>query len=330
MDNGTQNQYRPVYNIKAVSNLVGLPPVTLRAWERRYGLPLPQRGGQGYRMYSEYDLRILNWIKAQLDSGLSISRAVEFLVELRTAGKDPALEQPLISSQPTVSTRHLAAHFQQALEHFNDQNAANILRQAFAIYSVDTVILDIVQPTLVQLGEAWHRGDLPITVEHFATQFCMQHLNSLMSSSAQPNRPGVIVAACAPGETHEIGLLSMVVMLRWRGWDVKYLGPNLKLDRIAEALTPLRPKILLFTATLPENAQNLIELGIALDHFPLPHPLVILGGQAFEHTRLPENVPAVYLNAPPTSIVESIEKYMRQIHAELHNHNNLVDISGES
>ena len=315
MENDSQNQHLPVYNIKAVANLVGLLPVTLRAWERRYGLPLPHRGDQGYRMYSEYDLRILNWLKTQLDGGLSISRAVEYLNELRAAGKDPALEQPTIQTQPSVSTQNLAGLFQQALEHFNDQHAAEILRRSFSIYSVDTVLLDIIQPTLVKLGEAWHRGELPITVEHFATQFCLQHLNSLISSSAQPNRQGVIVAACAPGETHEIGLLSLVVMLRWRGWDVKYLGPNLTLDRLAEALTPLHPKILLFTATLPENARNLNELSDLLKRFPHPHPLVILGGQAFEHTRLPASVPVVYLKSSPTSIVESIEKYMQQIHA---------------
>ena len=120
--------------------------------------------------------------------------------------------------------------------------------------------MEIVQPTMVELGEAWHRGDLPITVEHFATQFCMQHLNSMMASAASPTREGIIVAACAPGEVHQIGLLSLVVMLRWRGLDVKYLGPDLKLDRMAEALVPLHPKILLFTATLPQNAQHLEEL----------------------------------------------------------------------
>jgi methanogenic corrinoid protein MtbC1 len=264
-------------------------------------------------MYSEYDLRILSWIKTQLDGGLSISRAVEYLNELRAAGKDPVLAGHAIQSQPSLSTRQLAAHLQVALEHFSDQNAAEILRRAFAIYPVDSVLLDIIQPTLVALGEAWHRGNLPITVEHFATQFCMQHLNSLLSSSARPSRPGVIVAACAPGETHEIGLLSLVVMLRWRGWDVKYLGPNLKLDRIAEALTPLRPKLLLFTATLPENATNLSELESLLKHFPRPHPLVILGGQAFEQFRLPDSVPVVYLNVPPTATVASIEKYMQQL-----------------
>ena len=56
------NDQVPVYNIKAVSRLVGLLPVTLRAWERRYGLPAPSRGEQGYRLYSERDLHVLRWL----------------------------------------------------------------------------------------------------------------------------------------------------------------------------------------------------------------------------------------------------------------------------
>ena len=94
---------------------------------------------------------------------------------------------------------------------------------------------------------------------------------------------------------------------------MKYLGPNLKLDRMAEALSPLRPKILLFTATLPENAKNLHELAPLLRNFPRPHPLVIVGGQAFETTPMPESIPAEHLHGSPTAIVESIEKYMHQI-----------------
>ena len=92
MEDNKRDVRLPVYNIKAVSRLVGLLPVTLRAWERRYGLPLPQRGDQGYRLYSDYDLNTLRWIKIQLETGLSISRVVEYLNELRTSGKDPAVE----------------------------------------------------------------------------------------------------------------------------------------------------------------------------------------------------------------------------------------------
>ncbi len=311
MEDTQRNIHLAVYNIKAVSHLVGLLPVTLRAWERRYGLPQPQRGDQGYRLYSEYDLNTLRWIKNQLNSGLSISRAVEFLNELRGNGVDPAAEAQAFTTEASMATAALAQQFRVSLEHFDDITAAEILRRAFTIHSVDTVLLEVIQPTLIQLGEAWHQGNLPITVEHFATQFCMQHLHSLMTSSAAPTREGIIVAACAPGETHQIGLLSLLVMLRWRGWDVKYLGPDLKLDRMAEALIPIRPRLLLFTATMPETAQKLSDLGALLSQFPNPRPLVLFGGQAFQHLRLPDSVPAIYLNASPTITLATIEKLMQ-------------------
>ncbi len=114
------------------------------------------------------------------------------------------------------------------------------------------------------------RASLPIAVEHFATQFCLQHLNSLLASSAQPTRPGGWWQPAPPVKAHQIGLLSLVVMLRWRGWDVKYLGPDLNLDRIEEALVPLQPNIILFSATLPQNALHLEELEKILAGFPAP------------------------------------------------------------
>ncbi len=99
MENADRNPHMPVYNIKAVSRLVGLLPVTLRAWERRYGLPIPHRGIRDTGCISDYDLRTLHWIKAQVDAGLNISRAVEYLNELRSAGRT----RP---QTPLVAVRH--------------------------------------------------------------------------------------------------------------------------------------------------------------------------------------------------------------------------------
>ncbi len=300
----------PVYNIKAVSRLVGLLPVTLRAWERRYGLPRPSRGDQGYRLYSEYDLRLLQWLKRHVDAGMSIGRAVEYLHELRAMGKDPLTDQTIVQPERSASLEALSNQFLTALISFNEESATEILRRSFSLYSVDQVLVYIITPVLVELGERWHRGDLPIAVEHYATQFCMQYLMSMLSASAPPARPGVIVAACAPGELHQIGLLMLVVMLRWRGWDVKYFGQDLPLDRLEEALLPLRPRLLLFTATRREAATQLSQLPRILKQFPEPQPIVVLGGRAFLDQQLPEDVPAVYLNGTPAEIVARIEQLM--------------------
>lgn len=312
-DQAVRNTRLPVYNIKAVSRLLGLLPVTLRAWERRYGLPSPQRGNQGYRLYSEYDLRTLRWLKTQIEAGMSISRAVEYLHDLRMNSRDPAEESlNLPPAEQAASITALAVQFKAALIHFDEPAALEAMRRAFTMYTVDQVLIQVVQPTLISIGDAWHRGELPIALEHYATQFCMQHLMGMLSGAMPPYHNGVIVAACAPGEMHQIGLLMLVVMLRWRGWDVKYLGPDLKLERLEEALTPLHPRILLFTATRAESAAALADLPATLLKFPQPHPIVILGGQAFEHHPLPESVPAVYMHGEPGEIVQSIENLMRE------------------
>jgi DNA-binding transcriptional MerR regulator len=67
----------PTFNLKAVIQETGLKPDTLRAWERRYGLPSPKRTPGGHRLYSGRDIDMLKWLIARQEEGLSISRAVE-------------------------------------------------------------------------------------------------------------------------------------------------------------------------------------------------------------------------------------------------------------
>ena len=301
--------HTPRYNVKAVVSQVGIAAVTLRAWERRYGLPSPGRGENGYRLYSEHDVRTLRWLKAQTTAGLSIGRAADHLQQLRAAGRDPAQASQAAPDRPATPA-DLASQCLEGFLALDERRASNTLQLAFALYPLDRVLFEVAQPALVALGERWHRGALPVAVEHFATQFCLRRLMSLAAAAGEPTRPGVIVAAAAPGEYHEIGLLMIVVCLRWRGWDVKYLGPNLSLDRLEEAVGPLRPRLLLFTANRPEAAAALRALPPVLERFPSPRPQVILGGQAFETPEDHGHWPGLVLNGEPSRIVETVEALM--------------------
>jgi hypothetical protein len=68
----------------------------------------------------------------------------------------------------------------------------------------------------------------------------------------------------------------------------------------------------MFTANRVENALRLKELPAVLQRFPAPRPLVVFGGQAFRDLRLPETIPAVYLNDSPSETVQEIEELMQQ------------------
>ena len=194
---------------------------------------------------------------------------------------------------------------------FDESAATEILRRAFSLYAVDQVLLNIIKPIQIEVGEKWHSGEIPVAVEHFSTQFFLQQLMSMISASAPPTRKGTIIAACAPGEVHQVGLLMIVVLLRWHGWDVKYLGPNLKIDRLEEALDHLHPKMLMMTATLTESAKSLEPLSAIIEKFSPPRPMIVLGGLAFKDYKLSSKLPVIYLNSSLNEIVSTIENLMQ-------------------
>jgi DNA-binding transcriptional MerR regulator len=80
----------PIYNLKAVVRETGLKPDTLRAWERRYSVPTPQRTESGHRLYSQHDIDTLKWLLERQAEGMSISRAIELWRRLEMEGQDPA------------------------------------------------------------------------------------------------------------------------------------------------------------------------------------------------------------------------------------------------
>src|SRR5512141_3177918 len=69
----------PVFNVKAIAHQTGVAAATLRAWERRYGVPTPPRTDSGYRLYSARDVAMVRWLQSQIENGMSISQAVQLL-----------------------------------------------------------------------------------------------------------------------------------------------------------------------------------------------------------------------------------------------------------
>lgn len=53
----------PLLTIGAVVKRTGIPADTIRAWERRYGVPRPQRTASGRRLYSEADLEVIRQLR---------------------------------------------------------------------------------------------------------------------------------------------------------------------------------------------------------------------------------------------------------------------------
>ncbi len=72
---------RGVYSIGAVSRMVEVPVPTLRAWEERYAVVLPQRSDGGQRLFSRDQVEHLRFVKERIDEGFSPAEAHRLLEE---------------------------------------------------------------------------------------------------------------------------------------------------------------------------------------------------------------------------------------------------------
>ncbi|WP_250144017.1 MerR family transcriptional regulator, partial [Escherichia coli] len=67
------------YSIGDVAERCGINPVTLRAWQRRYGLLKPQRSEGGHRLFDEEDIQRIEEIKRWISNGVPVGKVKALL-----------------------------------------------------------------------------------------------------------------------------------------------------------------------------------------------------------------------------------------------------------
>ena len=77
---------RPVYSIGAVSRMLGIPPATLRTWQDRYGVVVPERSEGGHRLYTRDQVQQLRFLIDEVAAGLTPGDGHRLLAERLAAG----------------------------------------------------------------------------------------------------------------------------------------------------------------------------------------------------------------------------------------------------
>src|SRR6478672_13334732 len=75
-----------IYSIGALANMLGVSPATLRSWEDRYGVVVPERSAGAQRLYSRDQLDQLRFVCRQMAVGLSAADAHRALAERLSSG----------------------------------------------------------------------------------------------------------------------------------------------------------------------------------------------------------------------------------------------------
>ena len=77
---------RAIYSISAVARMLGLPAATIRTWEDRYGLVVPERNASGRRLYRRGQVEQLRFVKTCVAGGASAADAHRLLAERIESG----------------------------------------------------------------------------------------------------------------------------------------------------------------------------------------------------------------------------------------------------
>jgi DNA-binding transcriptional MerR regulator len=247
-DAGTvEDRQRPKYTVKAVSRATDLKAATLRAWEKRYGVPAPGRTPSRYRLYSDDDLDEIHWMKARVDEGIPPRQAARLAAERRETGV------PFDNGTASLETAALIADLKAFALAFDEDRAQDVLRRAAGVMRPTDIMRNVLLPTVSEIGRGWEAGLVTVAQEHFASQTARRYAGRLMDLYAPSTGVRPVLCACAPGEQHELGILAVAIEVRSRGFPVIYLGPDVPVDALLSSAGTVCAGLAVIAVTLPEH-----------------------------------------------------------------------------
>jgi MerR family transcriptional regulator, light-induced transcriptional regulator len=255
----------PGLTIAAVERDTGLSKDTLRAWERRYGFPMPERDAQGERVYPVAQLDRLRVVKRLLDAGHRPGQLVPMaLEELQT------LAQRTADATPRAAAAVLGGEelrlLLQAVRSHSVPRLRGELQRLLARFGLAGFVCDVVAPLNAAVGDAWLRGQLEVFEEHLYTetlQVLLRGAIGALPEATEATKPHVLLTTL-PGEPHGLGLLMAESVLALEGCRCTSLGVQTPVWDIVLAARACACDIvaLSFTGALNPNliAEAVLEL----------------------------------------------------------------------
>lgn len=214
--------------IRTVAALTGVNAITLRAWERRYGLFKPARTAKGHRLYTHEHVELIRRVLTLIERGVPISQARQALAG---EGLEPRAGAATDGGPWGNWRERMAA----AVARFDEDALDAVCDEALALHPVERVTRLLFVPLLAELGERWQKVSGGVAEEHFFAVYLRNSIGARFHHRHRLDSGPRLLAACAPDEQHEIGLLLFSLAAHDAGLRVVALGANVPLAELANA-----------------------------------------------------------------------------------------------
>ncbi len=265
------------YRIQAVSEQLGVPAATLRAWERRYGVPSPARTASAYRLYGDADVEVIRTMRDLVQGGMAPAEAARLVLAQRPA-------QGVGEGEDEDAYTSACNRIVEATHAFDPDALLLELGRALALGPAVSIFERTIGPALTRIGDLWHAGKITIAHEHLASQTIAGTLNDLLRLTQPVDGARRVVLACFAEEDHQLGLYG--VALRFAAWGFRgvMIGartPPAALGRVVESI---RPDLVALSVTVPPEPPRARELVDAYAD-ACRGTVWVVGGKASEEVR---------------------------------------------
>ncbi|AHL32246.1 MerR family transcriptional regulator [Pseudomonas brassicacearum] len=252
-----------LFPIREVARLTGVNPVTLRAWERRYGLIQPTRTESGHRLYSLSDIDKVRSILAWIERGVAVSKVSKILAKTESVQPVSALISPDLVRADYAQWQQQVA---DAVGNFDDIELDRVYGQIFSTYAVPIIFQDILMPIWRQLLQ--HQQEFGQTSEWvFFDGFLRSRIIQRLLLKREGLSRRVLISAIA-GQCRELELLVAALFLSKADVGVRVLSIGLPFDELTLVCQKIQPLALVLVsnhAPTSELPKRLGKLSMSLD-----------------------------------------------------------------
>jgi excisionase family DNA binding protein len=238
----TELKQNKTFSPKQVARALGVSEASIKRWCDKGILPFTKTAG-GHRRLS-------------LHVVLEFVRQNEFI-----------LAQPEILGLPTSvgsGSRTLdqaCRLYRQALEQGDEARCLQLaLDMRLAGHDMAVIGGRIIAPAFHELGQRWEHGETAVYQERRGVEMTRNVLARMKETLAPPD-PGAptAVGATLAGDPYSLpGFLCELVLLEL-GWQARFLGSDLPMETVAQAVEDLRPRVLWLSISTVDEPERFIR-----------------------------------------------------------------------
>lgn len=237
------------YSIGELEQITGIRAHTIRIWEKRYRLFVPNRTSTNIRFYTDPDLRKLLNIQILINKGFRISKVAGLSAgELNEQVRDAVLIHDAGSLIDSLMIDMID---------FNRISMEKKLNRVLFNLGFEETVNQVIWPFLKKVGILWQTNVINPAQEHFISNIIKQIFFIAIDSFDIPSPASKTFLLFLPeNEQHELGLLYSYYLIRKYGHTGIYLGQNVPMIDVMKAWNVIRPDYLVtcFTSQIDSRA----------------------------------------------------------------------------